>query len=146
MSCLQNKTRSLKMLYIKQISCGTIFSGEEQNFQKKCSGDQIFTENFVPPEQISPERNSSDSSILRCIKFQSYVSFAQALSTLPCYSFEQSTFNGESNNLNWEPVDNMVPKLWRSFYRHTRRKFYWACLYVYISQMPTPLLCTPSGT
>ena len=56
--------------------------------------------------------------ILCCVNFQSSVSFAQALSTMPSYSFEQSIFNEESNNLNWEPVDNIVSELWPPFYRH----------------------------
>ena len=43
------------------LSCGTNFSGEEQNFQKKIvPGIQIFTKNFVPPEQFFPDQNSSD--------------------------------------------------------------------------------------
>ena len=33
-------------------------------------GNKIFSENFVPPEQISPERNSSDSSLLDFRPFQ----------------------------------------------------------------------------
>ena len=61
-------------------------------------------------------------------KFSKLCSFAQALSTMPCYCFGQSAFNGESNNPNWEPVDYMVPELWPFFYRHARRKIYWARL------------------
>ena len=40
---------------IKQISCGIVFSGEEQNFQKNVLETKIFTENFVP---LKTELNS----------------------------------------------------------------------------------------
>ena len=39
------------------------FQGRNKIFRKNVPGTKIFSENFVPPEQISPEQNSSDSTI-----------------------------------------------------------------------------------
>ena len=61
-------------------------------------------------------------------KFSTLCSFGLGKSTVSYSSLKQSVCNEESNNLNWEPVDNMVPELWSFFYRHARQKIYWAHL------------------
>ena len=63
--------------------------------------------------------------LLRSIlNFQSSVSFVHC-------AMLQSVFNEESNNLNWEPVDNMVPELWPFIYRHANN--YWVHPAIYVN-------------